>query len=343
MMTHDYFNGGSFIRSAIYDLPKIQHPIRYVPWCTGVYRKHIRYVPFCLGVFRHQLWFTIRNESGAVSEREFSRLRFLWDNKWDEATVTTNSEQLKFPAADTQHHWLSRCWRSAESKIKGIWLKADFGEAKSVRALVVANHWFNPGSTVIIQANNADAWGAPAINQELEIIDDKTLIEYFWDTEQNYRYWRLYMTVGSVTGSLTGEEDISTRGDRDMVPYCKPHFKIGRIFLGDYFEVSQNFIENKPEYEEDSQEYKTDREGHISERPMWKFRDFFYTFDKLGSSDYDTIWDIYESKGKGIPFFIIENYRYWWKRTYYVTFSESLEYEYLYNRVNTTLHFKETR
>jgi hypothetical protein len=342
-MTHDYFNGGSFIRSAVYDLPRGESMVRYVPWCTGVFRKHIRYVPYCLGVFRHQMWFTIRNDDETITERERSRLRFLWDNKWDEADITTNSEQAKFPASNTQHRWLSNCWRSALGDIEGVWLKADLGEAKSIRALVIANHWFNPGSTVTIQANNADAWGAPALEQELEIFDDKTIIEHFWNTAKSYRYWRLHMTTSMVSGDLTGEEDISTRGNRDCVPYCKPHFKIGRIFLGDYFEVSQNFKERKPEYEEESQEYRTDREGHITERPAWKQREFFYKFDKLGSGDYETIWDIYEVKGKGIPFFIIEDYKYWWKRTFYVTFKDVLEYEYLYGRVNTELHLKETR
>jgi len=342
-MTHDYFNGGQFIRTAVYDLPRGEPLIRYVPWCTGVFRKHVRFIPFCIGVFRHQLWFTIRNEDNVINEREFSRLRFLYENQWDEGSLTTNSEQLKYPASNTQQIWLSNCWRSALGEIEDIWLKVDMGEAKSIRALVIANHWFNPGSVVFIQANNVDAWGAPAINQELEITDDKTLIEYFWHRPQSYRYWRLYMTADIPSGNLTGEEDISTRGDRDAVPYCNPHFKIGRIFLGDYFEVSQNFTERKPDYKDESQEYRTDREGHISERPSWKHRDFFYTFDKLGSRDYETIWDIYEAKGKGIPFFIIENYKYWWKRTYYVTFADALEYEYLYNRVNTTLHLKETR
>jgi len=343
-MTHDYFNGGSFIRSAVYDLPRGEPLIRYVPWCVGVYRKHIRYVPFCLGVFRHQLWFTIRNKSMTPVERKDSKLRlFLWDNLWDKASITASSEQLRFPASHTQHHWLSRCWRSGQGEIEDVWLKADFGEPKAVRALVIDNHWFNPGATVQIQANNADVWGAPAIDHELEIVDDKTPIVKCWNGEKTYRYWRILMNTTELSGALYGEEDISTRGDRDLVPYCRPHFKIGRIFLGDYFEVTQNFRRRPKDFVEESQEFRADRTGYLSDRPAWRHRHFFYDFLRLDSSDYETIWDVYEAKGKGVPFYILENYRYWWKMLYYVTFSSELRYEYENNRVNTILHFRETR
>lgn len=342
-MTHDYFNGGQFIRSAVYDLPRLSHPLRYVPWCLGVYREHLRYVPFSLSTFRHQAWYTLRNDSVDPTEREASNLRLLWNNFWDDATLSASSEQARFPASNTQHHWLSRCWRSAHKDIFNVYLKADFGEAKAVRALVIANHWFNPGTEVRVQANNADAWGAPAVDVSLEITDDKTYIEHFWSNNQSYRYWRIWMTADMISGSLTGEEDINTRGDRDLVPYCQPHFKIGRIFLGDYYEMSQNFIQRKPDYDEDNQEFRGDRKGALSEILNWKYRNIYYVFDRLGASDYEALWDIYEVMGKGKPFFIIENYRYWWKRTFYVTFDESLDYEIQYNRADTTLQFKETR
>jgi len=134
---HDYFNGGQYVHSAVHGLPKIEHPLRYVPWCVGVFRKHVRYAPYTLGVFRHQAWFTVRNDSVDPIERKSSKLRLLWRNLWDEATVTASSEQPRFPASNTQHRWLSRCWRSGLGEIEDVCLQADLGEAKRSKSICV--------------------------------------------------------------------------------------------------------------------------------------------------------------------------------------------------------------
>ncbi len=341
-MTHDYYNGGSFIRSAVYDLPRGEPLVRYVPWCTGVYRAHIRYIPFCLGVFRHQMWLTLRDSDIDPTEREESRLIFFWNNLWDGADITTNSEQVEYPAINTQHHWLSRCWFSSESELDDIWLKVDLGEAKNIRAFIIKNHWFNPGTSLRIQANDADAWGAPALDEALEITDNKTIIMTRWLSYQNYRYWRLFMDAEDAGGVLTRERNISTRGNKDNVHYCSPYFKIGRIFLGDYFEVSQNYINRNPIYEEDTQDRKS-LEGKKTTLKAWKKRNFLYVFNRLKQEESEEIWNIYNELGKGIPFFITQNYRYWWKHTYYVTFSNNLTFKELQKRADFELYLKETR
>jgi hypothetical protein len=342
-MKHDYFKGGSFIRPVIYDLPRGEPLIRYVPWCTGVFRKHLRYIPYCLGVFRPQLWLTLRDNDCDFVEREETRLIFFWNNLWDQAVqLTTNSEQALFPASNTQHRWLSRCWFSKKGELDNIWLKVDLGESKNIRAFILSNHWFNPGTNLRIQANNVDVWGAPPLDETLEITDNKTIIMTRWQSYQNYRYWRVYMDAEDAGGLLTRERNISTRGNRDNVHYCNPYFKIGRIFLGDFFEVSQNYINRNPIYNEEIQPKKTIM-GQEATVKTWKKRHFLYVFDKLSVGDSEEIWDIYNKLGTEVPFFVTQNYRYWWKRTYYVTFFDELKFEEIQKRADANLKLMEVR
>lgn len=41
-----------------------------------------------------------------------SKIRFAWDNKADDATITSTSEHLNFPDDNVTHRWHTRSWRS---------------------------------------------------------------------------------------------------------------------------------------------------------------------------------------------------------------------------------------
>ncbi|HEX7766134.1 MAG TPA: hypothetical protein VF443_05435, partial [Nitrospira sp.] len=127
------------------------------------------------------------------------------DNVADNATwtVQTGTEDSSYPATnvpDLTPKLLPSPGKVAETS--GAWV-ADFGAAQRVD-LAVLLHNFDAGSTVRIQGNASNAWGAPTFNQLFTIpavradgyhrkvfLDLRSLSGY---TTTGFRYWRIVIT-----------------------------------------------------------------------------------------------------------------------------------------------------
>jgi hypothetical protein len=74
-----------------------------------------------------------------------------------------------------------------------VWLKADLGSARQVRAFVLLHHNITSGATITLQANSADDWGAPPYSQAITWAAG--VLCFFLN--ETYRWWRLTVTDAS--------------------------------------------------------------------------------------------------------------------------------------------------
>jgi hypothetical protein len=143
-------------------------------------------------------------------------MRFFYDNELDKTgvIVTPSSEVSTLPAINILNEFKSKPWRTGTS-VATETLVMNLGSAKAITSIILHGHTLTSGDTTIkVEANSADAWGAPPFTQALTFAAN-TIGQVFGS--QSFQFWRL-----SFTKSAAGVS-------RD----------IGRIHLGTYYETTE--------------------------------------------------------------------------------------------------------
>lgn len=145
-------------------------------------------------------------------------MRFFYDNLIDASgtVLTASSEVATLPVSNLANEFRTRIWRTGTGSATET-VTIDLGSAQDVSSIILLDHTLTAAdSAIAIQANNADAWGAPAFSQALAW--QAGTIYAVFDAVKNFRYWRL-----TFTKSAAGES-------RD----------IGRLFLGTYYQTTED-------------------------------------------------------------------------------------------------------
>lgn len=133
----------------------------------------------------------------------------------DGVVITPSSEVTTLPAENVAHEFRKRVWRTGSSTA-AEYVVFDLLTAQAVTAIILLDHTLTSGdSSIILEGNTADSWGAPAFTTTLTYAAD-IISKTF--SSQSYRYWRLKFTKSS-SGAV-----------RD----------IGRVFLGTYDETAED-------------------------------------------------------------------------------------------------------
>lgn len=144
-----------------------------------------------------------------------ARHRFMYSNLIDSSTLTASSSSSTLPVNNLKNAQKTKVWRTGTSTA-AEYVVIDLGSAKAVTCVILLNHNLTASdSAIALEGNTADSWGAPAFTQSLSRVAGP--ISAFF-ASQSYRYWRVKFTKASAGQT------------RD----------IGRIFLGTYYELSQN-------------------------------------------------------------------------------------------------------
>lgn len=207
---------------------------------------------------------------------------FLWDNLWDESTLTASSQNPLFPAINTQHRWHTRVWRSATGAgTLTESIVADLGSAQAVQAFALKNHNFSSSAVVKIQANTSDSWtGTLPVDVTLTLNSD--IMTYFWSAAQTYQYWRLYIV--------------------DSAPLTT-YLKVGRVFLGPYFSPTVNLNKTYGKGYNDPSDIMESDGGQISTSQKTRYKDMSMAFEYITPADLASFEEMFESRGFGLPFF----------------------------------------
>jgi hypothetical protein len=113
-------------------------------------------------------------------------MRILFNDLWKLGSITDSSEAVGFPGINTQHIHLSKAWRSTNDASE--WIRLDAGAAITPDSLAIIGHNLTSAAIVRIQANAADAWGAPSLDLRATPTDELMLVVF---ANASYRYWRV--------------------------------------------------------------------------------------------------------------------------------------------------------
>lgn len=152
------------------------------------------------------------------------------------ASITPSSQQQNLPAINVQNSFRSRVWRTGTSTATET-LTIDMGAAVTIDAVIIffttIDTILGGDSSVIVMGNTANAWVGAAFTASLaqgSITDASTGVaeNYFFSDfgvspgSPTFRWWRISFTKASA--GVT----------RD----------IGRVFLGQTYDVTQNISYN---------------------------------------------------------------------------------------------------
>lgn len=149
-------------------------------------------------------------------------IRFLSNNLVETSQITASTENAQFPVANLQQDFRTRVYRSTSNSDNIVF---DMGSTEPVDYLAIVDNWQNGFgvSTITVEANATDSWGAPAFSTTLTF-DSQFGVGVKSIAEQNYRYWRFVCT--------------STLG------YCE----LANIFIGKAVNIDTNGIDYRWAY-----------------------------------------------------------------------------------------------
>jgi len=130
-------------------------------------------------------------------------LRFLYDNKVDDYTLTANSTATGYSVTNLQDPQLEKKYRTEGSSSEYVQFDAGAGNTVSANACAVCNHNFSTDGTMHIQAatNSSDLGTTDGLLDEAITRSTGIMTEYFNATTA--RFWRLYIDDTGTTGGYS--------------------------------------------------------------------------------------------------------------------------------------------
>ena len=209
------------------------------------------------------------------------RLGYNFDT-WDAASITSSSDaSAGLAGANVVDDFVGKPWRTAVDA--DVNLVFDLGGATKLTEIGIFAFNLTSAATVQVQANNADAWGAPPLADTIPIVTDADgeVIEILmWFGDETYQYWRIriqdaanpdtYIEIGRIAGC---EYWTPTRG------------------IGDGFQyIPDDPSEGSP---------APGRQDYYRERK--RFRKVAVTFSAMGRTDREKWEAVFSKVGKSHP------------------------------------------
>jgi len=207
------------------------------------------------------------------------KMRFLWNNLADTATLTASSENPDFPLSNLKHSWYLRHHRT--TGVTSEWWKWNLGSAQSISYFLFWYHNFQSSATIKLQANSSDLWTAPPLDISLTWNSGNLIHEL--SPAQSYQWWRLWVQdVGNPDGYL----------------------RAGRAYLGGYFEPSRNYSLDWSRERIDPSEINESEGGQEAVNTKTNYWIFHFPFPSIIDPDQETFKTISLAVKNSNPFFI---------------------------------------
>lgn len=151
-------------------------------------------------------------------------MRIIWQNLLDDYTLTESQEDENYPIENVQDIRLAKKWRTKTASAASIVLDAGTGLTITCDCCAVLEHNLdNASAEVYIQAHASDSWGTPSLSS-LITCTAGIMVKFFESTTK--RFWRFY--IDNLTNPLG-------------------YYEIGRLFLGEYLQISPSSFVEFPE------------------------------------------------------------------------------------------------
>lgn len=195
----------------------------------------------------------------------------MYDNLVDDYTITADDEVITFEASNLQDSRVSTYWKADTigSAVRVV-LDAGVGNTISPDSAAIIGHNLSDSGTYKIMGNATDSWGSPSL-EETFTYNSKIMHDLF--TGSAYRYWAF-------------EFDDSGNSDG--------YIRVGRLFLGDYSELSRAFNQNFSYTPVDTSNKSTTPTGEQFTDRLAKIEKYSLTFGSLNNTQklaLETIFD----------------------------------------------------
>ena len=132
-----------------------------------------------------------------------------------DVTVTPTTENTQFPAVNVQNFQPTKRWHTLGT-ITDETLTMDLDEATLIDTFIVVGHNFDGTETTVkIQGNATDSWGAPTVDETITVVVGEPFKTTF--SGMSLRFWRFIFTKASAS-------DVK---------------KVGRLWLGNEIDTGQ--------------------------------------------------------------------------------------------------------
>jgi hypothetical protein len=215
--------------------------------------------------------------------------RILWDNKFDAATLASNSEAAGFDVERLQHEWFLKSWRSAG--LSNVTVDANLGTPEDIKAFFAYYHNLRVGASLKIQADDDSGYGSLGLDDTIAItaaMASLGIVGKFWGTAQAYRYWRQLISD-------------------DASGHSQGYIREGRVFLGDYFQPAHRPSVQEEPTDVDPSVIIASLGGQEQANILTPYRRIVYTWEALPESDITILKTIFALVGRSMPYFIIED------------------------------------
>jgi len=207
-------------------------------------------------------------------------IKFLANNLVEGATITGSTSNAQFPASNIAEDFRTKVWRSTSNSDNVVF---DLGSIEPVDYLAIADNWQSGFgvSTITVEANATDSWGAPSFSTTLTFsstfgVGLKSI------TEQSYRYWRFVVT--------------STLG------YCE----LSNIFIGKAVDITTNGVDYNWSYlNADLKKVSTSRYGQEFIDDMGQRKELNgLSMKVVDTTELDQFFEVFDERRTIKPFFI---------------------------------------
>ena len=203
-------------------------------------------------------------------------IRILHDYIFDEATISSSSEEGLLVDDNVVDQFIAKTWRATGDTDE--WIKFTSGAAMAPTMVGIFGHNFSATATVTLQANATDAWGSPSYEQAFTWDEGSMII--FPAGSPSYQWWRIHIADASNPDGYVA---------------------IGRVCAGIYVEPS---IGVNAQAQKSWQDPSTSDSSYGQQKysiVRLKYRIFSLTLEDMGRADQDIIIDMYKDNGNIFP------------------------------------------
>lgn len=206
-------------------------------------------------------------------------MRLLWYNLADAMTITGNAAN-NYPVSNVLDWQAAKAWR-APSANDSLYLDAGANNTVTATCIGIVRHNWGANGTYLIQANDSNNWTAPALNQTITRAADM-IVQTFNNTTQ--RYWRI------------GVDDNANPDG---------YVKIGYLFLGEYYQFTDQPSKDFPIAFEDSSSSWTSKTGQDFTNAGAVRRQWSFQWPYVTNNDRISIDAIYDYCKKARPMIVV--------------------------------------
>jgi len=202
------------------------------------------------------------------------------ENLVDQSTLSASTTNLLFPVNNIKDSRRSKVFRSNGNSDSVVF---DFNETSEVNSFfIVGDKRSGFGvSTITLQFNGTDSWGAPAASESITFSTEHGVGFKEFLTTHSYRFCRMVLT--------------STLG------YCE----ISNVFLGKKLTMSRSINFGWSYKDNELSREATNRYGQKFFDIISRQTQITCGFSNLDKNDLDEFFKLYDDKGDTKPFFIV--------------------------------------